>query len=351
MKILQLIDTLNPGGAEKMAVTYANSLSDFGIKSYLVSTRGKGKFLNNIKGTVVYNFLNRKSLFDLIAIRKLIKLIKEEKIDIVHAHGTSWFIAVICKILAGNFVLIWHNHSGNSLNMSILKRFLLSYFSIYFNAIISVNIDLLAWGKKYLRSTENLYLPNFVTSGKLIKDQTNNKFKIACISNLRKEKNHLLLLHAADRIKSNYDLEIHFIGRDQGDAYSEIIKREFAKRNHVMFHESVVDPNGILSQMDLGILVSRYEGMPMAILEYGAAGIPVIATDVGNCSELIGVNGIVIPSDNLERLVKAIETYLEESERAKLDAENLKKSIMSKFSSKVIIPQYLNFCNDLCLKL
>ena len=233
----------------------------------------------------------------------------------------------------------------------MLKRCLLSYFSIYFNAIISVNKDLQSWGKKYLRTTENLYLPNFVTSGKLKKDQTNNKYKIGCVSNLRKEKNHLLLLHASDRIKVNLDLEIHFIGRDQGDAYSEIIKREFKKRNHVIFHESLGDPYAILSEMDLGVLVSKYEGMPMAILEYGAAGIPVIATNVGNCSELIGSNGIIIPSDNLESLVKAIETYFKDSEKAESDAANFKKSIMSKFSSKVIIPQYLNFCNDLCLKL
>jgi len=42
MKILQLIDTLNPGGAERMALNYFYALRKAGIHSYLVVTRGLG---------------------------------------------------------------------------------------------------------------------------------------------------------------------------------------------------------------------------------------------------------------------------------------------------------------------
>lgn len=350
MKILQLIDSLNPGGAERMAVSYANSLSEIGVSSYLITTRAQGEFLNNLGEKIKYYHLDRRKTFDYKAILRLVVFIKKNDINIVHAHGTSWFIASLCKIKFKNFKLIWHNHHGNSPNMPFLKEKILLIFSNFFDGIISVNPEMQSWSRGQLKFKNSIYLPNFVNpTSKNPEYSSKKRFNIVCTANLRQEKNHLLLLKAVDIVKSEINLQVHFIGRDFKDDYSTYIKQEFEKRKgYVNFYDTITDPYPILLTMDLGILVSTYEGMPMAILEYGAASLPVISTDVGVCKELLKNRGILIPSQNLDRLVNAIETYAFNTERAKTDSIKFHNFIMSNYASKVTIPRYLEFVRNLC---
>ena len=92
MRILQLIDSLRPGGAEKMAVNIANALLPHVEGSYLCCTRKEGMLKDEIKPEVGYLFLNKKSRLDPKAILRLRKYIIDNKIDIVHAHSTSFFL-------------------------------------------------------------------------------------------------------------------------------------------------------------------------------------------------------------------------------------------------------------------
>lgn len=349
MKVLQLIDTLNPGGAERMALNYANSLSEVGIESYLVSTRSRGEFVKSLNQNVNYFFLERKKIFDFKAIKKLKRIINTNQIDIVHAHGTSWFIASLCKMRSSNFKLIWHNHYGNSVKMNVLKKNILLRFSVFFDGVISVNNELHLWSENFLRCKNSIHLPNYIDPVLLSRDKTLNGLNLVCIANLRQEKNHKLLLDALDILKTDFDLMVHFIGREYKDEYSENIKNEFKKRkDYVIFHNSISDPNQILISMDIGVLVSKYEGMPMALLEYGAASLAVIATNVGVCEKLLKNRGVLIESENLNQLVEAIRTYAANRDQAKSDSIKFHNFIVSNYTSRVIIPKYLNFCKSIC---
>lgn len=349
MRILQLIDTLNKGGAERMAVNYANSLVEFGIPSFLVTTRGKGEFVLELNESVKYFYLNRNSTLDVSAIKRLLKFIKKNNIDIVHAHGTSWFIASLCRSRCSSFKLIWHNHYGNSPQLSSIKKSLLSICSKNFDGIISVNPELLEWSQYQMKSKKNIYLPNFVKSNHIDRKLNSECFNIVCIANLRKEKDHLLLLEALDILKSEIKLHAFFIGRDFKDKYSISIKREFRKReSYVTYYDNITDPFSVLNKMNLGILVSRYEGMPMSILEYGEASLPVISTNVGVCEKLLENQGILISPENLYELVEAIRIYAYNPDRSQRDSKKFHNFIKSNYSSQAIIPKYLEFCKNLC---
>jgi len=71
MRIVQIIDSLAVGGAEKMAVNYANALSGKIEFSGLVATRAEGTLKNQLHEAVSYLFLNRKKVIDFGAIFKL----------------------------------------------------------------------------------------------------------------------------------------------------------------------------------------------------------------------------------------------------------------------------------------
>jgi hypothetical protein len=91
MKVLQLIDSLEAGGAERVAVNYANGLLDIVDASYLCATRAEGLLKGELNKDVGYLFLNKKTTLDSKAIKLLYQFIKDEKIQIVHAHGSSFF--------------------------------------------------------------------------------------------------------------------------------------------------------------------------------------------------------------------------------------------------------------------
>ena len=81
MRIVQLIDSLDAGGAERMAVNYANALSEKIAFSGIVATRKEGVLKQEIKHINNYAFLERKNKFDTNAIFLASKYIKRNKIN------------------------------------------------------------------------------------------------------------------------------------------------------------------------------------------------------------------------------------------------------------------------------
>ena len=125
MNVIQLIDSLNAGGAERVAVNYANALANQIETSYLCTTRKEGLLKESLSNNVHYLFLNKKSTLDFKAIKKLNGYIKEKQINVIHAHASSFFIATIIKILNRKIVLIWDEHYGNRGQASKLNKFIL----------------------------------------------------------------------------------------------------------------------------------------------------------------------------------------------------------------------------------
>ena len=347
MKILQLIDTLNPGGAERMAVNYANSVIDFGQESYLMTTREEGGFTKLLNEEVKYSFLKRKKTLDKKAIFNFKKYLHEHCIDIVHAHGTSWFFAVMCKLAGSNFKLIWHNHYGASSELPYSKKKLLTLFSRFFDGIISVNQELKEWADIHFKCRKSISLFNFVVVSNHRKIESRTGLNIVCLANLKPVKNHKFLLAACDLVSKEININLHLIGKDFDDDYSTKMKKEFIRRSYVKYHGSLLDPDSILNKMQVGILSSNSEGMPMAILEYGAAGLAVVSTDVGACKDIVGGHANIVASGDVEGLAVAIKEYLMDPDKAENESQKFREIILKKFSPNAVIPAYLEFCKKL----
>jgi len=78
------------------------------------------------------------------------------------------------------------------------------------------------------------------------------------------------------------------------------------------------DVKEILPLLDIFVLPSLWEGLPVSIMEAMAMGRPVIATDVGGCAELVldGVTGLLVSPKDADALSKAIVSLLQDKERA-----------------------------------
>jgi len=321
VRILQLIDTLESGGAERMAANIANGLAkQEGITSFLCTTRKEGTLKTTITDSVGYLFLNKRKAIDISATKRLYTFIKTHRIHIIHAHSSSFFLASIIKLLNPNIKLVWHDHYGNSEFLISRKHYILKWCARYFSHTFSVTQTLQAWGIKNLKINSNSisYLPNFPKIDNQLKEtklKGNHKKRIVCLANFRAQKDHITLLKSFKKIIADYpNWTLHCVGNHFNDTYFETIKNEIINLNldnNVFLYHDKQDIYNILTQCDIGVLSSKSEGLPLALLEYGIAKLAVIASNVGECSNVINtLNGIITPPENSNALHAAMDFYI-----------------------------------------
>lgn len=100
----------------------------------------------------------------------------------------------------------------------------------------------------------------------------------------------------------------------------------------------------VLNAADVFIMTSNYEGMPNALLEAMAVGLPCISTDCPTGpAEIIdnGINGILVPVNNEAALTKAIEKYIEMGETIAEIGKAARKTVQDNYSTDVIAYRFV----------
>ncbi|KVV15894.1 glycosyltransferase [Flavobacterium sp. TAB 87] len=353
MRIVQLIDSLEAGGAERMAVQYANGLAETIAFSGLVATRKGGILKTQIKEQVAYSCLFKKSSLDVYAILKLRKFVKLNRVNIIHAHSSSSFTAVMLKFFMPKIKIIWHDHYGNSDFLEDRPTKALRISSYFFSGIIAVNDNLKKWSQSKLHFKNAIYLHNFATSEKGIALATFLKGedgkRIVCLANLRPQKNHLFLLQVAERLKSEYpEWTFHLVGKDFRDGYSSTIKDFILHKSledHVFLYGSCSDVEWILEQAEIAVLSSSSEGLPVALLEYGLNKKPVVVTNVGQISAVVTdeISGFLVPSGNIELFFNSLVALINDQLLRERLATNLFQKVEKEFSAGSVIQKYIQW--------
>lgn len=353
MRIIQIIDSLEAGGAERMAVNYANALAITISFSGLVTTRKQGPLLHQVRKEVSYLYLNKKGTVDLKAVSRLRKFVVENKVDIIHAHSTSFFSAFLIKISCPGIKLIWHDHYGDSEFLSKRPSLALIMTLPFFNGIIAVNQNLKRWAEQKIHFKNVIYLPNFPSKENKVSEHTFLKGikgkRILSLANLRVQKNHFLLLEVAKKIQlSHPEWTFHLVGKDFEDDYSRQIKNiilESNLENSVFIYDSKQDIATILERSNIAVLTSQSEGLPVSLLEYGLYGKPIVVTNVGEIPLLIqdGVNGFIVETGNVQlfydSLVKLMENEILQHDLGKA----LQQTIMNNYSEQNVVKKYLDW--------
>jgi glycosyltransferase involved in cell wall biosynthesis len=356
MRILQVIDSLEAGGAERMAVNYANALAKKIQFSGLVATRKEGALLGQLSNEVSYLYLNKKNAIDLKSLFRLRKFVQINNVEVIHAHSTSFFLAFLLKLTCPSLKLIWHDHYGNSEFLSKRPSLGLKVTLPFFNGIIAVNQQLKIWAKQKLHFRNVIYLPNFPSQENEVVEQTilqgiEGK-RIVSLANLRVQKNHFLLLEVAKKVQiSHPEWTFHLVGKDFEDNYSKKLKAlilDYNLENTVYIYGSKQDVKNILEQSTIAILTSQSEGLPVALLEYGWYGKPIVVTNVGEIPLLIqdGVNGFLVESGATQLFYDSIVKLIENDTLRDDYGKALQKTIINIYSEQTIIHQYLDWLEN-----
>lgn len=357
MRVLQIIDSLEAGGAERMAVNFANALGKTIDFSGLVATRKEGSLKTQIDSDVSYLFLNRKLVIDFKAILKLRKFIIKNKVAIIHAHSSSFFIAVLLKLTLPKIKITWHDHYGKRIDETQIKNRYLILLSPFFSSVFVVNPLLEQWNKKNMLCSNVCFIPNFIKIINEVEKDPSLKGvagkRILFLANLKEPKNHSIMLKAFENLKLNHlGWSLHLIGKDYLDDYSKSIKifiKKHALENDIHLYDSRSDITSILAQGTIGVLTSTAEGFPLTLLEYGLASLPVVSTNTGYCSSIINNNnsGLLFnPLQTLDLENQIIKLILDEELRNELGL-NLKKTVLENYVEDAVIQKLISAYNRL----
>jgi glycosyltransferase involved in cell wall biosynthesis len=357
LRIVQFIDSLHAGGAERMAVNISNILVENGHDVMLLVSRNAGPLLKKVSPCVKVNILEKKSFWDFSAFISFVKILKEFKPDVVHAHSTSVYWAVVSKsVIKSKWQTIFHDHNGMRAKFSKYRNMPLILISPYIDKVIVVNATLKSWADKQLSVNQKniLFLNNFPYLNPLQKHINNQSIKIVSLANLRPVKDHVTLLKSFSILVNEYKpqhIKLVLAGNTYNDAYQHEIETLIASsglHERVEIRGEVDDVETLLADADIGVLSSYSEGLPVSLLEYGLAGLPVVVTNVGQCAEVVGNGtcGKIVEPHDARALASALKEYMEAPEKAQKMGMLFKKHVQENYGSAMFLKSYMHLLNS-----
>lgn len=294
-------------------------------------------------------------------VRALVKLINEEKFDIVHTHGSqdSWavFFAMSFVQAKNKPALFRTKHNIFPITDHIVNRIHYKRFDSLI--CISNSITDYCKSKSWLSHLKYYLIYSAVDPKPFeeaieskIREEYNLKGKILAgvVGRLRSEKGHIHLINAIPEIVKEFP-EARFIfigdGSMKEELMSEISKRSIS--NYVIFAGFRKNVPEILKSLDLFILPSISEGLGTAIIEAGFAGLGAVASNVGGIPDIIddNENGFLFACGDSKALSEKIKFLLKNPDKYKNAGKKLKEKCMSLFTPEILADKtekaYYNF--------
>ncbi len=352
--IMYIIDSLRIGGAEELLLTVARKIDRKKYNISVVCLFDEGPLADEIRGTgVKVEFLHMRNRLDLPTFIKLIHLIRDEDIKIVHTHlfDSNFFGRMAAKLAdAPVIVATEHNVYPWKKRRHIFVDKSLARFT---DRIIAVSDAVRLWTSE----RENIDVEKFVTIHNGIDI---NRFDlpvdiyekkkelrldprvplIGTIGTLTEQKGHKYLLEALAKVtKVIPDAKLLFVGDGHLRTRLEELSVKLGLGENVIFCGWRRDIHEILPILDLFVLSSLWEGLPWVILEAQACGRPIVASNVDGIPEAVndGQMGLLVPPKDPERLARAIGKLLRDKELAMKMGEAGRKSVRSKFTSEIMV--------------
>ncbi len=144
------------------------------------------------------------------------------------------------------------------------------------------------------------------------------------------------LIKAASRLREHYPVSVLLVGEGEDEERLRKLVKEETAEAFVHFMGRRSDINCILANSDIFVLSSLHEGLPNALMEAMAMGLPCIATDVGGVRQLIDDEdkGIVIRAGNADDIIRSVQGIISDKNRMTFIGDNAYKKIAKDYSQE-----------------
>ena len=359
MRVLHVISSGGMYGAEAVILNLSRALEESGHSSSI------GVFANlphpNLQlydagrreGIPSYRIECRGQI-DPSVLRSIRSLAQEVRADIVHAHGykADLYTWLALRNDGTPFVSTCHNWLDDGLLVRLygrLDRVALRNYSAVVAVSEPVKQRLAKAGvnsERLFKISNGIDLHPFRRAMPILPEelQTESAQIVGIVGRLSPEKGIDLFLRAAGRVLADQP-NTKFIVVGDGPDQDQLCRltRELRLEGKVCFLGRRSDMPEILASLDVLVLSSRFEGMPMTVLEGMASSRAIIATAVGEVPSVVhdGVTGLLIPPEDVDALHKALTRLLRNPSERECLGERGKAFVEKCFSAKQMADEYL----------
>ncbi len=338
MHIVHMIDNLGVGGAQRLLVLFAEEARLRGIKATVISLGARNTSSLMVDALesqgVQVVLLSIYKLYDLAALPGLLKALRRQNIDVLQTHlRHSNILGVIAgRLMNIPVVATLHSTHANPVGRFFKLRLLSEKFLLRFgaNRIIAVGQMIgEIYGKKLIDKKVDI-VPNPVKSGPALNLEKRNalrqeiagnsdRFLVLTVGRLKPEKGLRDLLMAFAQVHEKHPATMLIVVGD-----GEIkIKSDLASQvsllgltEDVCFTGERNDVQNILAAGDMYVSSSYREGLSLAMLEAMAAGLPTLATNVGDSEILLNDGrGLLVPPHDATALVDGMCFFIENPQK------------------------------------
>jgi len=336
--ILHFIYNLGRGGAEVMMVKVIKELKEY--NNIVVTIYPQNHFGNELDCDK-YICLNLRSLLFLpVAVFRLKKIIKENNVDVVHTHlfwptiiarlGTPARIPLITTI---------HAFIGSSIEYRKAYVRLLDRITYYLrrNVIITVakgaTKEYFSFLKLKPYKAFSLYTfvdtRQFNISRALPSRSVNGKIRLVSVGALRLQKNHKFLLEAFKQLANdNYELDIY----GEGPLDKELQQLIDEHQLNVNLKGEVRNLEGVISQYDVFVMSSIFEGFSLSVLEAMAMEMPLLLSDIKSFREQCAETASYFTLGDVEDFVTKIKSLVADKNKLKVLGTQARERALNYFT-------------------
>lgn len=374
--VMQLISSLEVGGAEKLLLDLLASSREFTQVHFTVVIMNQGvnpqlRQRLQTMGLDVYYLDRPEGHMHFKYLRELLRIVDLHQVELIHCHNTgSKLWAMLCRLLKPSLKVVFTVHDTVPAHYSLLQKILHRTFIDHHIAISKSVADLCQ--RENLIPYTQIYngidqLP-FRSETRLgLEDRLRQHsfqqrpLQIIQVGRMHHpKKGQDLLIKAIYQCKqAGFNIQAKLMGgvynynQPSYQALKQLVS-ELGLDSDVEFLVNRTDVPEVLKQADVFVLPSRYEGLGLVVLEAMAAGLPVIASNIDGPAELIqhGHNGLLFESDSVASLVQQIGLIYENPVMAdqfsnvasqfvlRFDIQQMRQSYFQLYQSLIVSKNY-----------
>lgn len=352
-KAILYIDSMQRGGAQRVMSVLSKFLSDRGIYTVLVNDiiPEEGKAEYSVDSRVHRVFLDKntkpgksKNIARVIGLRRLVK--KENPDVILSFMGPPNYRMLLATIGVQCRKVVSVRNDPYKEYGTGLKKWIARFIFRFANGCVFQTEEASAYFPAAVQKKGRIILnpvdPSFFNTTWEGEDKT-----ILTVGRLYPQKNHALLLNAFAQVhKKHPEYKLKICGKGSEENDLEELASELGIDSFVSFMGEVDNVKDELKQSSCFVLSSDYEGLPNALMEAMAVGIPVISTDCpcGGPRTLIRNNesGILVSCGDTNGLTDAIEKVISNKEK-RIRLGQYGKESAARFRTETVMSEWLEY--------